>query len=103
VRRRVWQQRHVPGVLERDAQAALVARTGAGLAPRFDLTTIGEIAVQPRDILIVNLDNVINAERADLAPPCVTSTATKTTATTVAEARPLAAIAAAVAAAIAKA
>jgi hypothetical protein len=97
VRRRVWQQRHVPGVLERDSQTALVARAGASLAPRFDLTTIGEIAVQPRDILVVNFDNVIDAERADLAPPCVTSTATKASAATVSEARSIATITASVA------
>jgi hypothetical protein len=64
-------------VLEGDAQSPLMARTRASLATRLDLTAIRKIAVQARDIFIVDLENMIDAERADLAPPEVAPTAAK--------------------------
>jgi hypothetical protein len=93
VRRRVGQQRHVSRVLQRDPQAALVARAGAGLTSWLDLAAIGEIAVQTRDIFIVDLDHVIDTERADLTPTRPASTATEAPAATIAEPRSIAAIA----------
>ena len=87
MRRRVGQQRHVACVLQRNPQTALVARAGAGLTSWLDLTAIGEIAVQTRDIFIVDLDHMIDTERADLTPTRSASTATEATATT--ESRPI--------------
>jgi hypothetical protein len=74
-------------VLEGDAQSPLMARTRASLATRLDLTAIRKIAVQARDIFIVDLENMIDAERADLAPPEVAPTAAKAPTATITEAR----------------
>jgi len=93
MRRRIGQQRHVPRVLERDTQATLVARAGAGLAPWLDLATFGEIAVQSRDVLVVDLDDMIDTKRTDLAPSRVASTATKAPAAAIAEPRSIATVA----------
>jgi hypothetical protein len=88
VRRRVGQQRHVAGVLQRNPQAALMARAGAGLASWLNLTAIGEIAVQARDIFIVDLDDMIDTERANLAPAW-SSASTSTEATAATKPRPI--------------
>ena len=87
MRRRVGQQRHVARVLQRDPQATLMARAGAGLASWLNLTAIGEIAVQARDIFIVDLDHMIDTECANLASTRPTTTTTKSPATT--ESRPI--------------
>jgi hypothetical protein len=84
----------VPRILERDAQATLMARACAGLAPRLDLAAIGKITVQTRDILVVDLDDMIDTKRANFAPPCIAPTTTEAPAApitaAVAKARPIA-------------
>jgi len=87
VRRRVGQQRHVPRVLQRNPQATLVARASSSLAPWLDLAAIGEIAVQPRDIFIVDLDYMIDTECTNLAATWPTTTTTKSPTAT--ESRPI--------------
>ena len=79
-------------VLERDSQTTLVARAGAGFTPWLDLAAIGEIAVQPRDIFIVDLDHVIDTESAHLAPARSTTTTAEAPAATIAEPRSLGAV-----------
>jgi hypothetical protein len=105
----------VPRILERDAQATLMARACAGLAPRLDLAAIGKITVQTRDILVVDLDDMIDTKRANFAPPCIAPTTTEAPAApitaavakprpiAVAKARPIARALASLAAAIGKA
>jgi hypothetical protein len=84
----------VPRILERHAQATLMARACAGLAPRLDLAAIGKITVQTRDILVVDLDDMIDTKRANFAPPCIAPTTTEAPAApitaAVAKARPIA-------------
>jgi len=65
-----------------------MACAGAGLASWFDLATIGKIAVQARDIFIVDLDDMIDTERANLAPAW-SSASTSTEATAATEPRPI--------------
>jgi hypothetical protein len=67
-----------------------MARAGAGLASWLNLTAIGEIAVQARDIFIVDLDHMIDTERADLATTRSAPTATKAPAATIPKPRSIA-------------
>jgi hypothetical protein len=57
----------VAGTLEGDAEGALVAGAGAGLAARLYLGSLGEVAAQARDILVVNRVYFVHAEGAHLA------------------------------------
>ena len=65
-----------------------MARAGASLASWLNLTAIGEIAVQTRDIFIIDLDDMIDTERANLAPAW-SSASTSTEATAATEPRPI--------------
>ena len=65
--RRVREQGDVAGALERDRQLALVAGAGAGLASRLDLGPLRQVAAEAVDLLVVDLDGLVGAERADLA------------------------------------
>jgi len=77
----VRQQRHMAGVFQCDAQAALMLGAGARLAARLDLPTLRKIPFEPPNILIVNLTNVINTKSTDFAPRAeVTSSAAKASA-----------------------
>src|SRR6476469_9709988 len=67
VLRCVREQRHVTGPLEGDRQLALVAGTRAGLAARLDLGALRQVAAEAVDLLVVDLDRLVGAERADLA------------------------------------
>jgi hypothetical protein len=65
--RRVGQKRDVTSPLQRDRQLPLVAGAGAGLPARFDLGSLGQIPTEAVDLLVVDLDRFVSAERADLA------------------------------------
>ena len=65
------QQRHVAGPLEGDRQLALVRGAGAGLAARLDLGALGEVAAEAVDLLVVDRDGLVGAERADLPAPAI--------------------------------
>ena len=71
VLRRVRQERDVAGPLEGDGQLALVAGAGAGLAARLDLGPLGQVAAEAVDLLVVDLDGLVGAERADLAAAAI--------------------------------
>ena len=55
------------GPLQGDRQLALVAGTRAGLAARLDLGALREVPAEPVHFLVVDLDGLVGAERADLA------------------------------------
>jgi len=57
----------VSGALESDRQLALVAGARAGLASRLDLGPLRQVAAEAVDLLVVDLDGLVGAERADLA------------------------------------
>ena len=68
VLRRVGQKSQVPGPLQGDGEAALVLGAGARLAARLDLPAVRQIATELRNVLVVDLADVVDAEGADLAP-----------------------------------
>src|SRR5262249_15372823 len=72
---RVRQHCHEPCVLQRDTQAALMLGTGACLAARLNLASIREIASEARDVLVVYLTHMVNAELTDLPPRAEVSSA----------------------------
>src|SRR4029077_6594137 len=63
---RVRQQGDVAGSLERHGELALVTGAGAGLPPRLDLGSLRQVAPEAVDLLIVDLDGLVGAERTDL-------------------------------------
>jgi len=71
VLRRVRQERDVACPLQGDRQLTLMARARAGLAPGLDLGPLREVAAEPVHFLVVDLDGLVGAERADLATPSV--------------------------------
>src|SRR5215470_5940844 len=66
VLRRVREEGDVSGALERDRQLALVAGARAGLPARLDLGPLGQVATEAVDLLVVDLDGLVGAERTDL-------------------------------------
>ncbi len=58
----------MPGTLDRLGQGPLVLGARARLATSLDLESIGDIAAQGAEVLVVNVRHVIHAERADSAP-----------------------------------
>src|SRR5215210_5175546 len=66
VLRRVRQERDVSRPLQRHRQLALVAGAGTGLAARLDLRPLGKVAAKAVHFLVVNLNGLVGAERADL-------------------------------------
>jgi len=66
--RGVRQHRHEPSPLQRGGQHALVLRAGAALAARIDLAAVADVSTDPADVLVVDLLDLVDAERADLAP-----------------------------------
>ncbi len=61
--------------LDGDRQRALVAGAGAKLAARLDLATLGEVAAHARDVLVIDLADVVGAERANLTTRAEAATA----------------------------
>ena len=56
----------MPGPLQGDGQLALVPGARAGLATRLDLRPLRQVAAEAVDLLVVDLDGLVGAERADL-------------------------------------
>jgi hypothetical protein len=75
----------VARALQRGGQHALVLRARAALAPRVDLAAVADVAANATDLLEVDLLDLVDAERADLAAwtPRPTVAGPVTTATTV--------------------
>jgi hypothetical protein len=69
--RRVGKEGDVPCPLEGNAKFALVAGARAGLSPGLDLGPLREVAAEAVDLLVVDLDGLVGAERADLAPASI--------------------------------
>jgi hypothetical protein len=71
VLRRVGKKRHVTSAFQSDAQFPLMSGAGAGLPARLDLGALGEVASEAVDLLVVDQDGLVGAERADLATASV--------------------------------
>src|SRR3954447_7693780 len=67
VLRRVREQSDDARPLQGHGQLALVLGAGAGLAARLDLRPLREVAAEAVDLLVVDRDRLVGAERADLA------------------------------------
>jgi hypothetical protein len=73
--------------LDRNRQPTLMPSARTGLAPRLDLTALGDETPQFAGVFVVDLVNLIDAERADLSArseasaPSSASAATTTAAT----------------------
>src|SRR5260370_38423908 len=65
--RRVGQERDRAGALERRGQRPLVAGAGPGDAPREDLAPGADEAAKARDLLVVDVVDLLDAERAYLS------------------------------------
>src|SRR5689334_21610779 len=77
----VRQQREVTRPLDRGRQLALVERLGARDAARHDLAGLGDVLLQDREILVVDLLHALGGETAELATARERAVATSTTAT----------------------
>ena len=66
----------MPRALDRDSQRALVPGTGAELAARLDLASLGDVAAQARRVLVVDLSDLVDTEPANLASPAKAAAAT---------------------------
>src|SRR5436305_7162971 len=64
---RVRQQSDRARPLERGRQRALMPRAGPGYAARKDLAAVADEPPQPRDLLVVDVADLLDAEAADLA------------------------------------
>src|SRR5688500_16847359 len=71
-------QGEVTGPLERRREHALVSRARAGLPSRLDLATVGDVAAKTAGLFVVDVLDLVDAERADPAPsePATTTTST---------------------------
>jgi hypothetical protein len=67
----VWKERDVTSALQGDTQLTLMPGTRTGLPARLDLRALGEVAPEAVDLLVVDLDGLVGAERADLATASV--------------------------------
>src|SRR5262249_44796552 len=65
----VGQQRELARALDRAGDLDLVAAAGAGDAARADLALLGDELAQGRDVLVVDLLDLVAALLARLAPP----------------------------------
>jgi hypothetical protein len=97
--RRIWQQRNLARALYRERDAALVLCAGADLPARFELPTVGHVTAEHRDILVIGVLDLVDAEGAATAPGAETPAAT--TAALLAVAPPIASVAATVTAEVA--
>lgn len=75
-----WNQRNVPGTLDRARQLALVFCTGAGLSSRLNLAAIRDIPAQSSDIFVIDNADAVHAKMTDLASREVAVSAAATTA-----------------------
>src|SRR5437868_3266188 len=65
--RRVRQQRDRAGALEGRGERSLVSGARSSYAPGQDLAAVADEAPQPRDLLVVDVRDLLDAESADLA------------------------------------
>src|SRR4051812_15537811 len=77
----VRQQREVSRALDRRRELALVERLRAGDAARDDLARLGDVLLQDREILVVDLLHALGGEAAELATAREGAVATGTTTT----------------------
>src|ERR1044071_9997058 len=63
----VRQQREVTRPLDRGRQLALVERLGTRDAARHDLAGLGDVLLQDREILVIDLLHALGGEAAELA------------------------------------
>ena len=68
VLRSVGQESQVTGPLQGNGEKALVLGAGARLATRLDFSPVRQVTTELRNVLIVDLAHVVDAEGADLAP-----------------------------------
>jgi hypothetical protein len=78
------EQGDVTGALDRNSHGALMLRARPKLAPGLDLPALANVAAKARDVLVINMLDVVGAELAHLAPATEAATATAATATTTA-------------------
>src|SRR6476619_2658196 len=64
--------------LQRDGQHALVPGARAGLTARLNLASVGDVTAQLARVLVVDLDDLVDAKRADAT---ATESATTTSGT----------------------
>jgi hypothetical protein len=62
----VTQEREQPRALDGDGELALMACAGAGDAAGNNLSAVGEISSQAGDVLVIDIMNLVDTERADL-------------------------------------
>src|SRR5690349_3315900 len=65
---RVGQQRHLARALHGQRDGALVLRARADLAARLELAAVRDVAAQHRDVLVVGLVDLVDAEGTATAP-----------------------------------
>lgn len=65
-------QRDVASPLYRHGQRALVTGACSQLPARLDLAALANVPPEARDVLVVNVPDVVDAERADLPSGSVT-------------------------------
>jgi hypothetical protein len=63
----VRQQRDVARPLQGNGERPLVTSAGAGLAAGLDLAALREVAAQSGDVLVVDVADLIDAERTDFS------------------------------------
>jgi hypothetical protein len=62
VRCGIRQERHEPGILERNRQTTLVLGACARLSARLDLASIRKVTAKALNVLIIDLTNMIDTE-----------------------------------------
>lgn len=69
-----WDQGDVSGTLDRYRQRSLMASACPKLAARLDLAALSDMPSKACNILVVNMIDIVDAKRANLAPWRVPST-----------------------------
>jgi hypothetical protein len=65
----IWQQRQLTRTLDRPRYLTLMAAAGAGNPPRADLAALGNEPAQHREVLVVDLIDLLPAVRTRLTAP----------------------------------
>src|ERR1700686_4750167 len=66
----IRQQRQETRALDRRSQLALIEALGAGDTARHDLTGLGHVVLQRRQILVVDHDDAVGGEATEFLAPC---------------------------------
>jgi len=69
-----WDQGDVSGTLDRDSERALMTGAGSELAAWLDLAALADMTPKARDVLVIDMIDVIDAERTNLASGSVAPT-----------------------------